>query len=219
MIAWVGTVVLVKCRFLSGSQSTWETDCICLLLCSKSFAHHFCKWELYCTICVLKWWWMIQEWWWFFLCSGSIVLFLSRFLVGESCLFLLDNTKWVICEAQIMMVLKGVWSLVRHPRCLDVLLCLFPSAMGSGALGDWGNRGLSRRCFCPSSGVLSVSLQQFWLHHGACTDNPKRGGWHLFHLEPHPGWCCASPLGNDWAGNENIPWDVVHTPLQTPFFF
>lgn len=151
---------------------------------------------------------MIQEWWCFFLCSGPIVLFLllSRFLVEECYLFLLLNTKRVIWGAWIMVVLKGIWRLVRHLFCLDVLFCLFPSAMGSGALGNWGNRDLSRRHFCPFSGVLSVSLQQFWPHHAACTHSQKKvGDGCLFHLEPHPGLCCASPLGNDWAGNENIP--------------
>lgn len=159
---------------------------------------------------------MIPEWWCFFPYSGPIILFLllNRFLVGECCLFLLLNTKWIIWEAQIMMVLKGVWRLVRHLWCLNVLLCLFPTAMGSGALGDWGNRRFIRRSFCPFSGVLSVSLQQFWPCHAACT-HTKRGNGCLFPLEPNPGWCCASSVGNDWAGNENI--QVIHTPLQTLF--
>lgn len=164
------------------------------------------------------WWWMPQKWWWFFLCSGPIILFLllSTFPLGECCLFLLFNTRWVMWEAQTM-VLRGVWRFVRHLWFLDVLLCLFPSAMGSGALDGWGNRALSRRCFWLFSEVLSVSLQQFWPHHAVCTHNQKRRDGCLFHLELYPGWCCASPLGNEWAGYENIPLQVVHILLQTHF--
>lgn len=122
VIAWVGTATLVKYRYLSGSQSTWNTDCFCQLLFSKFFDHYFSKQELGCTICMLRWWQMIPEWWCFFLCSGPIVLFLllNRFLIGEWGLFLLLNTKWIIWEAQIMMVLKGVWRLV---STFDVWMC------------------------------------------------------------------------------------------------
>lgn len=101
---------------------------------------------------------------------------------------------------------------------IAALLCLLPSAGGSGALGDWGIGGPNKSCFCPFSCLLSVTLQQCWSPCAASTHNPKRADQFVLCFEPHPGWWCASSLGNDLAcclfqgseiSNENIPWEMI----------
>lgn len=81
--------------------------------------------------------------------------------VGHHLLFFLSTARTPLSSLIVSLVNSLILEFL--PKLLlayiTALFCLFPSARVSGALGNWGIGARSRRCFCPFSVLLSVTLQ------------------------------------------------------------